>query len=565
MKKERYFKDELRRLFMGYAIIPAVVFTMVCTLLFLAVLLHGKKSGNQAHNAYVAGELERVLTGYEENLKLLSGSNGILSRTLSGGERAEIFQEFYKASNDLGYKAELYVFDKNRSLVLASQTEAPEYLTPIPGIDWGLFGAMDKNQGEPVVRLMDAWKGKSRDIAMGITIGDGKKSSGYLVFTINSSQFQTLFDQADTQTIIADRFGWVFLSNNYNLLNASNQIVKELKTAGSYLPFEKKMLFVSMHPAYRQMFFVYSVSDIQNIVMSLGLSSGLIITALVLMTIWVLISTKKVTERKTRDFYRILDVMEMAGNGNLDTPIETESDNEFRTIADAFNHAIASLKRQMENNQKMSELVAAAQNKQLESQFNPHFLFNTLENIRYMCRIQPEVAAKMVFSLSNLLRYSLDGSRAEVPLEEDLRHLENYLTILKYRFNRRFSCTVEVEPEAYSCQIPKLVMQPMIENAVKYGFGTQANLKVELKAYVHDGKLKMICRDDGVGMTPGVLSQLKALLEQEVNNSKHSGLYNIHRRCTILYGHPYGVEIRSTEGVGTTLVVTLPARREEQE
>ena len=83
----------------------------------------------------------------------------------------------------------------------------------------------------------------------------------------------------------------------------------------------------------------------------------------------------------------------------------------------------------------------------------------------------------MVFSLSNLLRYSLDGGRAEVTLEEDLEHLENYLMILKYRFNRRFSYVVDVEEPALTCRIPRLVLQPMIENSVKYGFGNQENLK----------------------------------------------------------------------------------------
>ncbi len=168
----------------------------------------------------------------------------------------------------------------------------------------------------------------------------------------------------------------------------------------------------------------------------------------------------------------------------------------------------------------------------------------------------------MVFSLSNLLRYSLDGSKDQVTLKEDLEHLENYMTILKRRFGSRLEYQIEVEPEAMDCRIPKLVLQPMIENAVKYGFGSQLNLKVELKAYIYQGNLIMICRDDGVGISQENLSELNAVLEQKENTSRHSGLYNIHRRIAILYGRPYGVEIRSTEGHGTTLVVTLPADRE---
>ncbi|MBE7719068.1 sensor histidine kinase [Lacrimispora indolis] len=563
MKKGRYFKEELRRLILGYAIIPAVGFTLICTLVFLAVLLYGKKSGNESHNALVAEELEKVLAGYEEKLKALSDSDLLFNVSSGAAGQRLVFEEFYRLFDQLGYKAELYVFDGEKRVLLSTRTDVPEYLSGREGVHWGMFGAMDEEPGETRVRLMEAWKGSDRDIAMGMAMMQGDKKTGYLVFTINSSQFKPVLDRSDSQTIIADRFGWVYLSSNYNLVSSSNQVLKVLKTAEKYLTYEKKMFLVSVHPSYNSMFLVYSVTDIQNIVFSLGLSSALIITALVLMTIWVLISTKKVTERETRDFYRLLHVMEMAREGNLDTSLEIESENEFKIIADAYRETIASLKLQMENNRRMTELVAAAQNKQLESQFNPHFLFNTLENIRYMCLIQPETAGKMVFSLSNLLRYSLDGSRTEVTLEEDLEHLENYLMILKYRFNRRFSYVVDVEAEALTCRIPRLVLQPMIENSAKYGFGNQENLKVELKAYIHEDRLIMICRDDGIGMTPGVLSEIQALLEQEENNRRHSGLYNIHRRCRILYGRPYGVEIRSAEGLGTTLVVTLPAQREE--
>lgn len=563
MKKGRYFKEELRRLIMGYAIIPAAGFTLICTLIFLGVLLYGKKSGNESHNTYVAGELEKVLTGYEQKLGELLNYPWLFDGSSGAAGRRAVFEEFYKMSSQLGYKAELYVFDGEKQMLLSTRKEVPAYLSGREGIRWGMFGAMDENPGKTRVRLMEAQKGSDRDIVMGTAVMRGDKKAGYLIFTINSSQFKAVLDRWDSQTIIADRFGWVYLSNNYNLVNSSNQVLPVLETAGRYLAYERKMFLISVHPVYHDMFLVYSLTDIQNIVVSLGLSSALTITALVLMSLWVLISTKKVTERKTRDFYRLLHVMEMARDGNLDTSIEIESENEFRIIADAYRETIASLKLQMENNRRMAELVAAAQNKQLESQFNPHFLFNTLENIRYMCIIQPETAGKMVFSLSNLLRYSLDSSRTEVTLEEDLEHLDNYLTILKYRFNQRFSYVVDVEAEALACRIPRLVLQPMIENSVKYGFGNQEYLKVELKAYIHEERLIMICRDDGIGITPVVLSELQALLEQEENNRRHSGLYNIHRRCRILYGRPYGVEIRSAEGLGTTLVVTLPVQRED--
>ena len=99
---------------------------------------------------------------------------------------------------------------------------------------------------------------------------------------------------------------------------------------------------------------------------------------------------------------------------------------------------------------------------------------------------------------------------------------------------------------------------------MKYGFGNHRTLHIELKAYCHEGKLTIICRDDGVGMTAGELDRISRILAQEENGSGHYGLYNIHRRLHLLYGAPYGVEIRSQEGYGTTLVVTSPVRIEEK-
>lgn len=269
--------------------------------------------------------------------------------------------------------------------------------------------------------------------------------------------------------------------------------------------------------------------------------------------------------QKREDCERILRGLKQVQDGNLETEICAKSDPDLAQIADACNEMIESLRRERESSRQMAELVAAAQNKQLESQFNPHFLYNTLENIRYMCRLDPQSAEKMVRDLSGLMRYSLENTGGEVILSEDLDHLSHYLAILKYRFGDRFQFETKISPEALSCRIPKLILQPMIENAVKYGFGgTKKEIHVNLKAYCHEGTLFLICRDDGMGMSQSALKNLAALLEQRENTSRHSGLYNIHRRIGLLYGRPYGVEIRSLEGEGTSLVVTLPVREGEE-
>lgn len=563
MKKERYFRDELRRMFIGYAIIPAAIFTLACGIVFMAALLHGKRKGNLEHSQYVAAELDRVVSGYEQVLADFSVRPELFQGVTEGRERVTVFERFYRTANDLGYEAEFYLLDQDRTVLFPSDGHLPAGLAADVDAQWGILGMMEREPQETAIRLVQPWVAQSRMLAMGKAAVEGGEIVGYALILIPGSCLNPVLEGTDAQTIVTDPFGWALLANNQQFLTAGSQVIPELEYAGESLSWNRHTWLVSSREACGGLFRVYAVSDIQNIVASLTMGAALVLTALVLMAFWMLLNTRKVTEKKTEDFYRILEVMEEAAGGNLEKTIQIDRDNEFATIADTYNQMIASLKTQMENNRKMAELVASSQNKQLESQFNPHFLYNTLENIRYMCKMEPEIAEKMVYSLSGLLRYSLDGSAAEVTLKEDLEHLENYLTILRYRFNRRFSYQIDVEPEAYDCRIPKLVLQPMIENSVKYGFGNQATLKVELKAYLHEGKLIMICRDDGIGITPSVLSEVTELLGQPENKSRHSGIYNIHRRIGLLYGRPYGVEVRSAEGHGTTLVVTLPEKREE--
>lgn len=558
MKKERYFRDELRRMFIGYAIIPAVVFTLACGIVFMAALLHGKQKGNQEYRRYVTEELNRTVAGYGKVLTEFAGQPELFDGDTKTWEWVNVFETFYQTANELGYEAELLLLDRDRNPLFPGDKALPEGLALDVDAGWGILGMMERDPQKLEVRLVQPWEEESRMLALGKAAVKEGKVAGYALILIPGSCFNQVFDRSDAQTIVTDRFGWAFISNNQQFLTPGSQVIPELEASGKLLSWNRHAWLVSSGEASGGLFQVYAVSDIQNIVASLTIGGTLVLSALALMAVWMLINTRKVTEKKTEDFYRILEVMEEAAEGNLERIIEIGRDNEFATIADTYNQMIASLKTQMENNQRMAELVASSQNKQLESQFNPHFLYNTLENIRYMCKMEPEIAEKMVYSLSGLLRYSLDGGETEVTLKEDLEHLKNYLTILRYRFNRRFSYQIDVEPEALACRIPKLVLQPMIENSVKYGFGNQAELKVELKAYLHEGKLIMICRDDGVGMTPAVLGELTELLEQPENKSRHSGIYNIHRRIGILYGRPYGVEVRSAQGHGTTLVVTLP-------
>ena len=194
---------------------------------------------------------------------------------------------------------------------------------------------------------------------------------------------------------------------------------------------------------------------------------------------------------------------------------------------------------------KQTELTA------LQSQINPHFLYNTLETIRGQALIDDnEEIAKMVEALSAFFRYSISRKGNLVTLRDELANIENYMLIQRYRFNNRFSMEVlidEEDEEAFDFLIQRLIIQPVVENAIFHG----------------------LISDNGKGMDADTLKELNARIQsnnvelddREERNQRNTGiaLPNIHKRIQLLFGEEYGVNVYSTAGQGTDVEITIPA------
>lgn len=207
----------------------------------------------------------------------------------------------------------------------------------------------------------------------------------------------------------------------------------------------------------------------------------------------------------------------------------------------------------------------------LQSQINPHFLYNTLECIRseallYEC----QSIADMAKALAAFFRYSISKKENIVTVRDELRNIENYFMIQSYRFENKFSFDIKVsqeDEEVYNYQVPKLSLQPIVENAIFHGLETKvADGKVTIRAYTTDKELVMVISDNGVGIAPDTLLQMqKALRAQgqlEMHKSSEHGngiaLYNVNQRIRLLFGETYGLHIYSTKGMGTDVEIWLP-------
>ena len=227
---------------------------------------------------------------------------------------------------------------------------------------------------------------------------------------------------------------------------------------------------------------------------------------------------------------------------------------------------LENVRKSVEKSVKLGRDTAVAQIRQMESQFNPHFLFNTLENIRFMVRLDPNAADAAMVQLAQLMRYSIKQEGMTVSLKEDLRYIESYMSILKMRFGSRLSYETRIPDELMRRRIPKLIVQPILENAVKYGMEKKRELKIEIEARCIGERLEISIRDNGPGIEPEVMETLTRYIENPDMERKTSfGLMNVHDRLRLMYGERYGICIQTQQGRTTEVVLSLPGGEGETE
>ncbi|MDD6203360.1 MAG: sensor histidine kinase [Lachnospiraceae bacterium] len=559
-RKPNSFKDNIYRMFLRYAIAPAFIITFAGVIITFLLWGYSEIDMTKKSNEAVKEEIERVMVHYRVALEEIAGQTELVTEPLEQEKQVELFERLYKLSNSLGYRAKLYIFNNEYEPVVKSTGEVPADFVA----NWGIFRQMNRTPDEMAMKVVTDSENQSAALYFGKTMMEDDTVIGYAVFVLDSSQFRVLLTNVPRQSIISDSFDWIFLANNYALCDNLERIDREYAKSTGYIRCNGKRFYITYSSILENQLYIYSVSDVSSQFSIFKWVGVLVVLLFAIILVFFMKGAEKISIKSTRDIDIIADAFEKVKQGDLNNYISIDSSTEFKTIGESYNLMLDSLKEQIEKNKEMIAHMAFAQIKQLESQINPHFLFNTLENIRVMCKIDVVKADKMIINLSTLLRYSISNAEEDVTVRQDMKITNSYLSILKIRFNTRFQYTVDIDEEIMDCVIPKLLIQPLIENSIKYGFGDKENLKVEIKGYREEDHLIFICKDDGIGIEESVLKELQYTLEQPKNRSTHLGLYNIHKRIHLKYNGDYGIRIQSKQGEGTTLTLKLPAYKREE-
>ena len=262
---------------------------------------------------------------------------------------------------------------------------------------------------------------------------------------------------------------------------------------------------------------------------------------------------------------RLVREIRMIQNGEYSHRIHMNTRDEFDEVGHRINRMLDSVRELNSRNTELIVLNSALEKGQLEAQMNPHFLYNTLEIIRNLVVIDADKAEELIEKLVHILRYSVSNDSSSVHLREDMEYINDYLYIQRMRFGRRFSCNISFDKECDECMIPKLLLQPIIENSIKYGFKAQTDIIVDIHGEVTDGLLTLRVSDNGPGMPENKAKELSGSLNQIAHKEKSLGLHNIARRLYLSYGTRSGIEIRNHEGSGFEVILVIEQKKNDEE
>lgn len=295
-------------------------------------------------------------------------------------------------------------------------------------------------------------------------------------------------------------------------------------------------------------------SDISAQVQSLNHS---ILFSIVLCNLFIIFCLLAVSFAITAPVKKLISAMKEVQQGNFNYRIENKRSDEMGLLMDTFNYMVFKIDMlikevyQEKLAQKNAELEA------LQSQINPHFLYNTLDTINWMLIRKKEYEiSRIVISLGEMMKYAVSRYSRTIELREEIRHISNYLLIQKERMENKLEYEIDVPDEYQSIQIPRLILQPLVENAIIHGI--EAGGKVCVRAYGMDEGCCLEVSDNGVGMDAKQLKRLRErTMEPKVNHTS-IGVENVDKRIKLFYGEEYGLRIESEPEKGTVISFCIP-------
>lgn len=410
-------------------------------------------------------------------------------------------------------------------------------------------------------------------ITIGRRIQRANSSNSYLIISLKENEIKKLFNQFQSEKrvkfYLTNADGEIYSSLNteevgttlrYGVTNSDYQIVnyeKEKHLMVSYPVSYSNWRLVSLVP-YKD-----TIGSINMVTRTTILIQG---GFLVLFLIGLIMLVREFTKPITR----LHHVTKAIKQGDLSARIYVSGSNDVAQLGHSFNHMLDTIEEMIEQIKIQEEAKRDAELEMLQAQINPHFLFNVLNAIRLKIKMDGNAgSASLIYSLSALLRMTINRNNAFIPLEEEVTIVKHYVDLMNFRHQHDVELDIDVSDSASNFQVPRFFLQPIIENAIIHGnINRKETIKIIASEQI-DTYLKLIITDNGKGMDKLTLEGLRKKIFQPkgldtVKSSKSFngiGVHNVYQRMKLIYGAEFQLSIDSMEGEGTTVTFQIPVNK----
>ena len=549
--KDLSFRGKLLLSFLLIGVVPLLIFTVLMLNIFRVTLAGNARDAAEAELSGAARAMDTLLSGGAEVLGALSDDALIRSELSEPGTepRQGVYDALYTLSSELRGQADFALYSSEGELLYTTGTGSAGSL----GTHWGLLNAAAATEGT-------AYAGGDGCMLAARALRTGDEPIGYAVMSLSPAQLETLFSAyAGTGGILLLDPYWesVYSSEGAGDEGLAPRLREQL-LSGEALSDGSGGSFYVHESEDTGFFLLYRQPEpVADWVMRLlYLVAGLTIVICIALCALVSMMLSRQLFKPVRELNAAMGAVE---EGKLETRLAVRSTDELGQLAGRFNRMTERLGAHLEESVRRRQELSDAQIRMMQAQLNPHFLYNTLDTVKWLGKINnvPEVAT-VAADLADILRSSISGDEF-VTLGEELTTLDRYVEIQSIRFPGKFRLEKDIDEAALDVQVPKLMLQPIVENAILHGFADTGG-SIVVTARLGDTELELTVTDDGCGMSEESLRRFR----EGGRAGEHLGLRNVDAILRLHYGDAYGLRFPPVSGRGTCVAISLPVVRKEE-
>ena len=411
-------------------------------------------------------------------------------------------------------------------------------------------------------------------------VEDKSKPYGVLIFDQNVEKLYTLVSNINTQDgeslAILGSKGDIIYSNDIKVTEHKEELLnligKDKEKTFKFKNSGEEML-VNYSSSTELGLKVISLLPIQALRKKSSFLKDILFSLMIILIIIIIIISGLVSNIITLPLKKLMHSFKNLQKGDFTTRVTVKGHDELSQIGDTFNTMVSNIGELIKQKYEMGIYLKQAELESLQSQINPHFLFNTLNSIKAVAsKNDSDKTVLMVQDLSDIFRYSLNRENFTINFSEELEHIKKYLYLQSIRFTDKYDIYYDIDDDVLNCPILRLTLQPIVENAIYHGLEPKrekGQLKIAAKN-IGNNNYYIYISDTGIGIPKDELSQMQTLLESSSESNKNIpsdkiGIFNVNTRIKLHFGDHYGLSINSTYGLGTTVKLVLPFLQEGSE